>query len=201
MIHRRVAVSVACAFLLVAACGSTQTGGSRSDPPTPTAPATQQVDAGLVSLAVPSTWHVQRVAPNPSGNWTSVFLSPGVLPSECQTTADGGTCYPWPVATTVPGGIVIAVRGYGMPGSRAPSGGDPTTVGELPARRNSGAADPACAAIGGTESIRFVVPTVPGWYGWLAIDACIAGGDMSATEATLATIVASVAVPGPGPTE
>jgi hypothetical protein len=202
MIDKRVAVSAACAFLLVTACGSIQAGGSRSRSPIPTVPAFQHVDTGLVSLAVPSSWHVRRVAPNPSGNWTSAFLSPGGLSSECQTTADGGSCHPWPLTTTVPGGIVVAVREYGMPGSRAPSGGDPTTVGGVPARRVSGSADSACAVIGGAESIRYVVPTVPGWYGWLAIDACLAGGDMSATEAILATLVASVTIPvaGPAPT-
>jgi hypothetical protein len=135
---------------------------------------------------------------NPSGNVTFAYLSPLELPSECQETAQGGVCHPWPVVALVPGGIVVAVRQGGMPGSAAPGGGHPITVGGLPARRIVGSANEGCQAIGGTESITVVLPAVPGTTGWIALDACLAGPNTDAADAAFAAIVASVTIAGDG---
>ena len=135
---------------------------------------------------------------NPSGNVTFVYLGPLGIPGECQDTAQGGGCHPWPVVKLVPGGIVVAVRQNGMPGSQPPAGGEPITVGGRPARRNRGSADEGCRAIGGSELIDIVLPAVADTTGWIALDACLAGPDAAAADAAFAAIVASVTIAGGG---
>jgi hypothetical protein len=81
-----------------------------------------------------------------------------------------------------------------MPNSRPPTGGKPITVGGRPARRISGSADEGCRAIGGSRSVEIVLPSVGETTGWIALDACLAGPDVAAADATFAAIVASVAI-------
>lgn len=160
------------------------------------------VVAGPLDLTTPAGWHTRRGLPNPGGNFAFVYLSPASLPSDCRGTAFGGVCSSWPRMTLDPGGIVVAVRFNGMPGSRAPAGGDPTMVAGLPARRSSGSANQACAAIGGSQSITVVLPSVPDASGWMAIDGCIAGPDVATADEELDAILASVTIePEPSPSE
>ena len=125
---------------------------------------------------------------------TFAWLSPLELPSECQDSTQGGVCHPWPVVKLPPGGIVVAVRQNGMPGSRPPAGGRPISVAGLPARRIDAAADVSCQTVGGTESIAVALPAVPGTMGWIALDACLAGPDTRAADAAFAAIVASITI-------
>ena len=155
--------------------------------------------AGPVGLDVPASWHVRPGLLNPSGNVTFVYIGPLEIPGECQDTGQqGGVCHPWPVVQLVPGGIVVAVRQNGMPGSQPPAGGEPITVGGRPARRNRGSADEGCRAIGGSELIDIVLPAVADTTGWIALDACLAGPDAAAADAAFAAIVASVTIAGGG---
>ena len=154
--------------------------------------------AGPIGFDVPADWHVRPGLPNPSGNVSFSYASPVDLPSDCVDTSQGGVCYPWPILTLGPGGMVVAVRLGGMPGSQAPSGGQPITVAGLSARRISGSPDEGCQAIGGTGSIKVVLPDVPGTMGWLALDACLGGPDTAAAETAFAAIVASVTIAGHG---
>ncbi len=165
-----------------------------SSAPTTSSTEVQHVSAGPVGLDAPAAWHVRPGLANPSGNVTFAWVSPLELPSECQDTAQGGVCHPWPVVKLPPGGIMVAVRQYGMPGSRPPAGGRSISVGGLPARRFDAAADEACQAVGGTESIAVVLPAVPGTTGWIALDACLAGPDTRAANDAFAAIVTSLTI-------
>ena len=192
MTSKHVIVIVACGILLAAGCGSAPPPAPGSATPATTASETQHVIAGPVALDAPASWHVRSGTPNPSGDVTLAFLGPGELPDNCQASGQGGVCLPWPVIQLVPGGMVVAVRGHGMPGSEPPAGGDPIMVGGLSARRISGSADEACRAIGGSELIAIVVPEVAGTTGWMGIDACLAGGDVAAAKAAFTAIADSV---------
>lgn len=198
----RVAIGAALGALLVAGCAATTSPEPSMTPPaSPSSVATtetEHVSAGPIALDAPAGWHVREGVVNPSGNVTFAYLSPGDLPSECEDTGQGEVCHPWPISESVPGGIVVAVRLYGMPGSAPPSGGDPITVAGRPARRISGPADEACRAIGGSELIRVVVPAVPGTAGWVAFDACLAGAD-AAAEGAFGSIVASTMIVATSP--
>lgn len=194
MTRTRIAALVVCGGLLVAGCSSAPLAPPVSARPTKTPSESQHVVAGPVSLDAPTSWHVRPGLLNPSGNVTSMYLSPLALPSECQDTAQGDVCHPWPVMQLVPGRLVVAVRENGMPNSRPPTGGKPITVGGRPARRISGSADEGCRAIGGSRSVEIVLPSVGETTGWIALDACLAGPDVAAADATFAAIVASVAI-------
>jgi hypothetical protein len=196
MISTRVALLVVCGVLLAAGCSSAPPSASESAAPASTRAATQHVVAGPIGLDAPATWHVRPGLLNPSGNVTFAYLSPPELPSECQDTGQGGVCHPWPVVQLVPGGLVVAVRQNGMPGSQAPGGGAPIMVGGRPARRIRGPADEGCRAIGGSVSIEIVLPATGDRTGWSALDACLAGPDVSVAEAAFANVVASVDLAG-----
>ena len=164
--------------------------------PSPTviesSPATTQRFEGFgISFAYPSGWYARRGTIVPSGNETIAFVSPRELPSDCVENSQGGVCYGWPVTTLQPGGIVIAWRAHGMPGSKPPNGGDPTLVDGQPARISRGPAGQGCKAIGGDESIDVVVPPGAGQMGWIGIEACLAGPDHSAGEAAFAAMLTS----------
>jgi hypothetical protein len=161
--------------------------------PTPAPVPPQLVVAGPITLEAPADWNVRRGLINPSGNETLAYLGPTALPSECEQNAQGGVCQAWPIMELGPGGIVVAVREYGMPGSKPPEGGDPVTVGGIAARRISGPADEGCRAVGGSESIEIVLPVVPG-TNWMTVDACLAGMDTTAAKASFHTIVSSIEV-------
>jgi hypothetical protein len=213
MVSQRVVVVVAaCSVLLAAGCASAPSAAPESATSATTASATpastasatpaatgsetQHVAAGPVGLDAPANWHVRPGSLNPSGNVTFVYLSIAELPSDCQDTPQGGVCYPWPVVQLAPGGIVVAVRLHGMPGSQPPAGGDPLTVGGHPARRLNGSADEACRAIGGSVLTEIVLPASPGRTGWMSLDACLAEGDVSAADAAFSAILASVTMVG-----
>lgn len=198
MTSPRVAAFAICGILLAAgcSCGPLATPGFAT--PTKTPSETQHVVAGPVGLDAPASWHVRPGLLNPSGNVTFVYLGPLEMPSECQDTAQGGVCHSWPVVQLAPGGIVVAVRQNGMPGSQPPAGGEPITVGGRPARRIGGSADEGCRAIGGSELIDIVLPAAADTTGWIALDACLAGPDAAAADAAFAAIVASVAIAGGG---
>lgn len=204
----RIGVAIGLAVLFAAGCASAPSDSSA--PATPatsatagasasaaaSASATERVVAGPVGLDLPTGWHVRPASLNPSGNVTLAFLGPAELASECEEAGEGGVCHPWPVTRLAPGGIVVAVRLHGMPGSRPPPGGDPVLVGGLQARSISGRADDACQAIGGSKLIDVVLPAVPGTTGWIALDACLAGDEVAAAEAAFAAILASVTIEG-----
>ena len=206
MFAMRAATLFGLAVLVVSACGAIPAPPTASASALPTtAPGSasqavatappQQVVAGPFELEVPAGWHVRQALPNPSGNWTLDYLGPGQLPSECEGRAGGGgVCHPWPIVQLDPGGSVIAVRQYGMPGSRPPTGGDPVMVAGLSGRRTDGPASVSCLAIGGSASIAVAIPTVAGSQGWLSLEACLAGPDVAPTEAAFSAIVASATV-------
>lgn len=191
VVNIRLAFVVVGGVLLAAACSSAPQGAPESATPKEQA-ATQHVVAGPVGLDVPASWHVRPGMLNPGGDVTFVYLSPIDVPSECQNTSQGGACLSWPVVQLPPGGIVVAVRQHGRPGSQPPAGGEPITVGGQPARRIRGLADEACRAIGGTESIDVVVPSITGSTGWIGLDGCLAGPDVATAEAAFAAMVTSV---------
>ncbi len=209
MVGKRVTVGVAWAVLLAAGCASAPSSAPSdaapasetpvemaSEGPVATASGMQHMVADPIGLDVPAAWNVRHVPPNPSGNVTLAYLGPAELPSNCQETDQGGVCGPWPITRLAPGGIVVAIRLNGMPGSEPPAGGDQITVGGLSARRISGSADEACQAIGGSELIDVVLPVVPGTDGWMALDACLAGGDVAAAAAAFTAILESVTTVG-----
>ena len=160
-----------------------------------TAP-TRAVTIGPFSMQIPDAWQTRKGLPNPSGNWTLAWLGPEPPASECESSGGGGVCHPWPVSTSVPGGILVAVRQNGLPGSVPPSGGAAVTVAGLDARRFSGPADDACTAIGGSRLTRVVIPVVPGAQGWFALDACLGPGIPAATKAAFDAMTSSVSLAG-----
>jgi hypothetical protein len=204
------AITLAGAVLLVAGCAVA--GASPSSAPASTGPASPEstgpvdssatagaahqvarhVVAGTAVFDIPAGWHSRNGAINPGGNWTVVFVSPQVLPGECTQGALEGVCYAWPVTRLVPGETVIAWRMYGRPGFQPPPGGEPMAIGGRPARISYGAAEAACAAIGGDESVAVVMAARPGESAWIGIDACQAGPDHRAAEAAFRQLLASV---------
>jgi hypothetical protein len=213
---RWLAPLLAMALFAAGGCAPTQpaTTGAPSGVPTPssrpslTTPpslaSSTELVAGPFALAIPSAWHVRKVLPNPSGNWTLDFLGPAAIPSECTLLANGVTeCRPWPVVRLNAGGIVVAVRQYGMPGSKPPGGGEASIVAGQAARTFQGPADKACRAIGGTSSTAVVLPAVPGSEGWFSFEACAAGPGTAAADAAFMAIVnsATLAVPGSAPSQ
>ncbi len=154
----------------------------------------QRFEDDRVAFGYPAGWDARPGAINPSGNVTIVFVGSTALPSDCVEAANGGVCYPWPVMTLKPGEIVVAWRAHGMPGSKPPTGGGPTSVGGRPATIERGPADKACAAIGGDGSIAVAVPKPPSQVGWIGIDACLGGPGTEAFEATFDAMLASATI-------
>jgi hypothetical protein len=209
----RLAITLVAALLLVAGCAAA--GAPPSSAPASTGPASREstgptdpsgtsgasdqvarhlaIAAGTATFDIPAGWHTRQGTINPGGNWTVVFVSPQVLPGECTQGAQEGVCYAWPVTRLVPGGTVVAWRMYGRPGSQPPPGGDPMAISGRPARISYQAAEPACAAIGGDESVAVVMAARPGESAWTEIDACQAGPDHRAAEAAFRQLLASVA--------
>lgn len=199
---RLLPVLIAGTALVVAACsgGPPATAAPGSEPP----PAARILEAGPISLEVPATWegrpwtwHVTRGAPIPSGDFPIAFLSPQPFVDACRWEGEAIACGAWPIARLVDGGIVVAVRTYGGPGRVLPVG-EPTTVDGREARVVRAPGDAACAAIGGTERVRTIVPGEPGpperagsFSSWTEIDACLGGTSAAATDA-LAAIVSSI---------
>jgi hypothetical protein len=147
-----------------------------------------------IAFSYPGAWHSRTGTAVPSGNVTIIFVGPQVLPSDCVDLSNGGACYGWPVMTLAHGGIVVAWRRNGMPGSRPPTGGDPITVSGRPARISRGPADAGCAAIGGDESIDVVVVPTPPGSPWIGIDACLSGPDHRVRESEFAAILANATI-------
>ena len=139
MINIRLSFALACGVLFAAACSAAASSTHESATPTMERAATQHVVAGPVGLDVPASWHVRPGLPNPSGNVAFVYLSPYEVPSECQDTSQGGVCHAWPLVQLPLGGIVVAVRLHGMPGSRPPADGEPM---------RSGVVQPAAFVVG-----------------------------------------------------
>jgi hypothetical protein len=212
--------SLACIALVSTGCVAAGSSAAGSPTSTPAASAgaasdaatsqpTGHVDADPLSLEIPAGWHARRGLANPSGVFAIVYLSPAPIPSDCQATIDGGgVCHSWPLFQLDPGGLVARVMLHGMPRLQPPAGGTPITVAGMPARRISGSADEACRAIGGSQSITIVLPSVPDTYAWMSIDACVAGGDpmgaeQAAADDTFDAIVASatLAPAAPSPSE
>jgi len=157
------------------------------------ASATRHVTAGPLSLELPAGWHSRPGSLNPSGNVAFLFAAPVDLPSDCEETAQGGTCHPWPVMQLGTDGSIVAVRLHGLPGTTPPAGGSSVTVAGLAAREITGPADTAYRAIGGTELIEVILPTIQGASGYLSIDGCLAGSDTAAVG-TFASIIAGVMI-------
>lgn len=183
---------------LLAGCSSGAAGPSGSMRATASAAASggasaRHVTAGPLSLDLPAGWHSRPGSLNPSGNVALLFAAPVDLPSDCEETAQGGTCHPWPVMQLGADGIVVAVRLYGLPGTTPPAGGSSITVAGVAAREITGPADTACRAIGGTELIEVILPTIQGASGYLSIDGCLAGSDAAALG-TFASIIAGVMI-------
>jgi hypothetical protein len=146
--------------------------------------------AGPLGLDIPAGWHQRAGSLNPGGNVTFLFVGPDDLPSDCQETAQGGSCFGWPMLQLPPRGIVVAVRFYGRPGFDPPSGGDAISVAGLAAHRIAGAADGPCRGIGGTNLVEVWLPTFAGANGIYSIDACTSG--QGADADVFAAILASV---------
>jgi len=212
MSRLRLAITLGVAVLLVARC--TAPGASPSSAPASSEAASNEstgptdlsgtsgvadqvarhlsIAAGTATFDIPASWHTRQGTINPGGNWTVVFMSPQVLPGECTQGAQEGVCYSWPVTRLVPGGTVIAWRMYGRPGSLPPADGEPIAVGGRPARIAYRAAEPGCAAIGGDVSVAVVMAARPGESAWTGIDACQAGPDHRAADATFRQLLAGV---------
>ena len=184
--------------MLIGALGRVGIGGIGAFPPTASPVRTQHVIAGPLGLDAPVSWHVRSALPNPSGNVSFAYLSPQALSGDCEISAQGGVCHPWPVVQLDPGGIVVAVRLHGLPGSQPPPGPEPITVAGRPATRISGSADEGCRAIGGPAATDIVLPSVDGASGWVSLDACLAGPDEASADAAFSAIVESVTIAGDG---
>ena len=169
------------------------TGSAR---PTSTTPpgATQHVVAQVLALDVPASWHVSQGGINPSGNEAWDFLSPSALPGQCEPIGEGVTeCHPWPIMRLEAGSIVVAVRSYGMPGSKPPTGGKPITVSGQPARWIVGPAGETCREIGGSVADTIVITGHAGG-GWLSLDGCLAGPKTAAAEKVFSSLIRSLKV-------
>jgi len=172
-------------------------GPTESARPTSTsvAGATQHIVADVLELDVPASWHVERGGVFPSGNWAFDFLGPSALPGQCEAIGQGTTeCHPWPIMRLEPGSIVVAVRTYGMPGSKPPTGGKRITVSGQPARWIVGPATETCREIGGSVSDTIVIPQHSGGASWLSLDGCLAGPDTAKAESTFSALVRSLSV-------
>jgi hypothetical protein len=157
--------------------------------------ATQHIAADVLELDVPASWHVERAGWFPSGNWAFDFFGPSALPGQCEAIGQGTTeCHPWPIMRLEPGSIVVAVRMYGMPGSKAPTGGRRITVSGQPARWIVGPAGETCREIGGSVSDTIVIPSDRGGAIWLSLDGCLAGPDTAKAESTFSALVRSLSV-------
>ena len=131
---------------------------------------------------------------NPSGNEAWDFLSPSALPGQCEPIGEGVTeCHPWPIMRLEAGSIVVAVRSYGMPGSKPPTGGKPITVSGQPARWIVGPAGETCREIGGSVADTIVITGHAGG-GWLSLDGCLAGPKTAAAERVFSALVRSLKV-------
>jgi hypothetical protein len=150
----------------------------------------QRAVAGPLGLEIPAGWHQRPGSLNPGGDETFLFMAPTDFASDCTETAQGGSCFIWPMEQLAPGGIVVAVRFHGRPGFEPPAGGDPITVAGLAARRFAGPADGACRGIGGTDLVEVWLPAFAGGNGIYSIDACSSG--QAAGTAEFAAILASV---------
>lgn len=154
------------------------------------------VELPQVAFDYPLGWTSRTGSLNPSGQEAIVFVGSGDLASDCVTAADGsGTCFPWPQSLLSDGGIDVAFRVFGMPGSTPPPGGTSTSVDGHRARTISGPASDACRAIRGDESIEVVLEPPAAAPGWTALEACLAGPDRRAAEAAFSQIVGSVRLP------
>jgi hypothetical protein len=162
--------------------------------PTSAAVATQHVVAEVLAVDAPASWHVERGGINPGGNEAFMFLGPGALPGQCEATDQGTECHPWPIMQLEAGSLVVAVRLFGMPGSKPPTGGRELTVSGQAARWIEGPADQGCAAIGGSASDQIVIPQRPSGAGWLSLDGCLAGPDTAAAEGSFAALATSLEV-------
>jgi hypothetical protein len=132
----------------------------------------------------------------PSGNGTFDFLGPSALPGQCEPIGQGVTeCHPWPIMRLEPGSIVVAVRTYGMPGSKPPTGGKRITVSGQPARWIHGTAGETCRAIGGSVEDQIVIAERTGGGAWLSLDGCLAGPDSTTAESTFSALVKTLKVP------
>jgi len=207
-------MALSTAFVMACAAGSTPSSATATATPSPAAtsgdrstavaaspsanatPVPQRFTADGLDFTYPAAWQARVVLPNPSGNWTMVFVGSQVLPSECTTSAGGvAACGSWPLVRLTADGTIVAWRFFGMPGEVPPTGGTPTLVGARQARSTQGPADDGCAALGGDESIGVVVAHPPRWHGWLEVDACLAGPDQGPGEAALGAMLASAAFP------
>jgi hypothetical protein len=219
----RLVVLVASCALIVTACGSVQpspTPGVSAPPvgPTPTANATasagpaatgvavassapaavpsgmQHVVTEVLALDAPASWHVEKGLINPSGSETWTLLGPSALPDMCEPIGQGTTeCHPWPIMQLEPGSIVAAVRSYGMPGSKPPTGGRSVKVSGDAARWIRGVADATCREIGGSAEDQIVIPRGSGGA-WLSLDGCLAGPDTTGAEASFSALVPTLKV-------
>jgi hypothetical protein len=211
MSGRVIAVLASCA-IAIAACASAQSTPAASPSSgqatptvaptasprptsTPVAGATQHMVADVLELDAPASWHVERGGLFPSGNGDFDFFGPSALPGQCEAIGQGTTeCHPWPIMRLEPGSIVVAVRTYGMPGSKPPTGGKRITVSGQLARWIVGPASETCREIGGSVSDTIVIPQDPRGSSWLSLDGCIAGPDTAKAESTFSGLVRSLSV-------
>jgi hypothetical protein len=120
----RTIVPLVAAIALISGCSPAPSAAPHASSPSASVPpasisagsATQHIVAGPLGLEIPAGWHQRAGSLNPSGNVTLMFVGPVDLPSDCQVTAQGGTCFSWPMLQLAPGGVVVAVRLYGLPG-------------------------------------------------------------------------------------
>jgi len=157
-------------------------------------PSSVEFETDQVSFEYPVGWHTRRGTLNPGGNETIVFVGPSELPSECAESAQGGVCHTWPITTVGPNGALFAWRWFGRPGQQPPVGGDTTTLDGRAATVTKGAANDACAAIGGDESIVITVPPLAGAIGWFQVEACVDGPDRSPGESAFEAMLASASL-------
>jgi hypothetical protein len=184
--------SSAAAATTAASAAASPAASAASAAPSSAASDVQHASAGPFSLDVPAGWQTRVGSLNPGGDEPLLYLSPTELPTDCLPSGQLIACGMWPNMQLPADGVVVAVRGYYRPGSVPPSGGLSIVVGGQQARRLTSPADAQCQAIGGTQLVRIIFPTIVGANGWLSIDACLAGPDLGPATATFDAILASL---------
>jgi hypothetical protein len=141
-----------------------------------------------VTLTYPSTWQSTREPLWSLDRMAIATIGPPPVP----TCANWASCGVWPAMTLAPGGIIVSVWNRGPADwTFAGAAGQPMKIGGRDAKLTTAAADTACAAIGGDQSMTAVLPDDPAGQNFVEFDACLRGPDTGPNEAVFRTFLAS----------
>jgi hypothetical protein len=145
-----------------------------------------------LSFRYPATWQARTWDDVSSFTALIVYLSTSRMYDPCVTTTSPGemsvTCT-YPLGKLPPGGVLVRWDVDGFPGFHSPK--PDTTVGGHPAVETRTRGGGWCASLGGTETIRVMVPraTPDNWY---EMDACLRAPSVSEHEAQISAMLATV---------